>query len=200
MIVGVLPYAWMVRRSWQPLPISFNGPLETIQEILFFVGRKGYAGVDHSVSAGWLDRVRFFEFFGGELLRQFAVVGTLLAVAGFVVQWRILGQRVAAFLSVAFLMPSAVLLLLLGFDYDSFRAHVFHVYPLPAYAVCALWTGLGFAWAVPGPVIYSVCALTAIWYANRAVSAAGTLARRRAAACRPAPADRPIPLPANRRR
>jgi len=45
-------------------------------------------------------------------------------------------------------MPSAVLLLLLGFDYDSFRAHVFHVYPLPAYAVCALWTGLGFAWAV----------------------------------------------------
>jgi len=145
---ALAPYAWMVRRSWQPLPISFNGPLETIQEILFFVGRKGYAGVDHSVSAGWLDRVRFFEFFGGELLRQFAVVGTLLAVAGFVVQWRILGQRVAAFLSVAFLMPSAVLLLLLGFDYDSFRAHVFHVYPLPAYAVCALWTGLGFAWAV----------------------------------------------------
>ncbi|TMI45565.1 MAG: DUF2723 domain-containing protein [Betaproteobacteria bacterium] len=147
-IVGVLPYAWMVRRSWQALPISFNGPLETIQEILYFVSRAGYAGIDHSTSAGWLDRVRFFEFFGGELLRQFAVVGTLLAVAGFVVQWRILGQRVAAFLSVAFLMPSAVLLLLLGFDYDSFRAHVFHVYPLPAYAVCALWMGLGFAWAV----------------------------------------------------
>src|SRR3989442_14383615 len=45
-------------------------------------------------------------------------------------------------------MPSAGLLLLLGFDYDSFRAHVFHVYPLPAYAICALWMGLGFAWAV----------------------------------------------------
>jgi len=38
---------------------------------------------------------------------------------------------------------------------------------------------LGFAWAVPGPVIYSLCALTAIWYANRAVSAAGTLAMLR---------------------
>src|SRR5207302_2933194 len=75
-IVGVLPYAWMVYRSWQPLPISFDGPLETIQEILFFLGRKGYAGVDHSVSASWLDRVRFFEFFGGELLRQFALAGT----------------------------------------------------------------------------------------------------------------------------
>jgi len=147
-ILGLLPYAWMVRRSWQALPISFNGPLETIQEILFFVSRAGYAGIDHSVSAGWLDRVRFFEFLGGELLRQFALVGTLLAVAGFVVQWRLLGRRAAAFLTVAFLMPSAVLLLLLGFDYDSFRAHVFQVYPLPAYAVCALWMGLGFAWAV----------------------------------------------------
>ncbi|HSU64612.1 MAG TPA: DUF2723 domain-containing protein [Burkholderiales bacterium] len=147
-ILGLLPYAWMVRRSWQALPISFDGPLESIQEVLFFIGRRGYAGIDHSMSAGWLDRIRFFEFFGGELLRQFALVGTLLAVAGLVVQWRVLGRRVGAFLTVAFLMPSAVLLLLLGFDYDSFRAHVFHVYPLPAYAICALWMGLGFAWAV----------------------------------------------------
>jgi len=147
-IVGVLPYAWMVRRSWQALPISFDGPLDTLYEVFFFVSRAGYADIDHSVSAGWLDRIRFFEFFGGELLRQFALVGTLLAVAGLVVQWRILGRRVGAFLTVAFLMPSAGLLLLLGFDYDSFRAHVFHVYPLPAYAICALWMGLGFAWAV----------------------------------------------------
>ena len=147
-ILGLLPYVWMVRRSWQALPISFDGPLETIQEILFFVSRAGYAGIDHSVSAGWLDRVRFFEFFGAELLRQFALIGTLLALAGFVVQWRILGRRVAAFLTMAFLGPSALLLLLLAFDYDSFRAHMFHVYPLPAYAICALWMGLGFAWAV----------------------------------------------------
>ena len=146
-IVGLLPYVWMVRRSWQPLPISFDGPLESLQEIIFFIGRKGYAGVDHSVSAGWLDRIRFFRFLGSEVFMQFAVIGTLVAVAGFVVQWRLLGRRVAAFLTVAFLMPSVVLLLLLGFDYDSFRAHVFHVYPLPAYAVLALWMALGFAWA-----------------------------------------------------
>ncbi len=147
-ILGLLPYAWMVRRSWMALPISFDGPLETIPEIFFFVSRAGYADIDRSVSADLLDRIRFFEFFGGELLRQFAVAGTLLAAAGFAAQWRILGRRAAAFLTVAFLMPSAVLLLLLGFDYDSFRKHVFHVYPLPAYAVCALWMGLGFAWLV----------------------------------------------------
>jgi hypothetical protein len=146
-ILGLLPYAWMVRRSWMDLPISFNGPLETLPEILYFVSRAGYAGIDRSVSADWLDRIKFFQFFGGQLLLQFAVLGTLLAAAGFAVQWRILGRRTAAFLTVAFLMSSAVLLLLLGFDYDSFRGHLFHVYPLPAYATGALWMGLGLAWA-----------------------------------------------------
>ena len=77
---------------------------------------------------------------------QFAFAGTLAAAAGFAVQWRFLGRRVAAFLTVAFLMPSAGLLLLLGFDYSAMMKHVFHVYPLPAYAVGALWMGLGFAW------------------------------------------------------
>jgi Protein of unknown function (DUF2723) len=146
-ILGLLPYAWMVWRSWAPLPISFNGPLESIQEIWFFVRRGGYAEVDQSASAGWLDRIKFFQFLGGQLLLQFAVLGTLLAAAGFAVQWRMLARRIAAFLTIAFLMPSVVLLLLLGFDYDSFRAHLFHVYPLPAYAVGALWLGLGLAWA-----------------------------------------------------
>jgi len=147
-ILGLVPYVWMVRRSWMALPISFNGPLETIQEIVFFLSRAGYAGVDQSVSANWLDHVRFFDFFCRELLRQFAVIGTLAAGAGFAVQWRMLGRRVAAFMTVAFLGPSVLLLLLLGLDYDSFRAHVFHVFPLPAYAIGALWMALGFAWAV----------------------------------------------------
>src|SRR5262249_37434094 len=162
---------WMVRRSWTALPISFDGPLETIQEIYFFLSRAGYASVDHSLSAGWLDRIRFFEFFGRELLWQFAVIGTLLAAAGFAVQWRILGRPVAAFMTVAFLMPSAGLLLLLGFDYDSFRAHVFHVFPLPAYAIGALWMALGFAWAAeryarrPSYAVAAAAALAAAVFA-----------------------------------
>jgi hypothetical protein len=146
-VLGLLPYAWLVWRSWAAVPISFYGPLETFREILFFLSRAGYADIDHSPSAGWLDRIKFFQFFGGQLLLQFALLGTLLAAAGCAVQWRILGRRTAAFLTIAFLMPSVGLLLLLGFDYDAFRAHLFHVYPLPAYAIGALWIGLGFAWA-----------------------------------------------------
>jgi hypothetical protein len=45
-------------------------------------------------------------------------------------------------------MPSVVLLILLSFDYDTMHKHIYHVYPLPSYAVAALWMGLGFAWLV----------------------------------------------------
>ena len=146
--VGLLPYVWMVHRSWKALPISFNGELETLTEIWFFISRSGYARIDHSITAGWLDKMRYLNFLGSQLFVQFAVVGTLLAAAGFAVQWRTLGRRVAAFLTIIFAMTSFVLVLLLGFDYDVFRKHIFHVYPLPAYAVAALWVGLGFAWLV----------------------------------------------------
>ncbi len=148
LILGLLPYGWMVYRSWVALPISFDGPLETLPEIWFFLSRSGYSGVDQSLSADWLDRIKFFRFLGEQLFVQFAVAGTLLAATGFAVQWRVFGHRTGAFLAVAFLMPSAVLLLLLGFDYSSITKHMFHVYPLPAYAICGLWMALGFAWLV----------------------------------------------------
>jgi hypothetical protein len=143
-LLGLTPYAWMVVRSWSALPISFDGPLETLPELAFFISRAGYRGVDQSVSATLLDRIRFFEYQAGQLFVQFAVVGTLVAAAGFVAQWRSLGRRTAGFLTIAFLMPSAVLLLLLGFDYDGVHKHIYHVYPLPAYAVVALWLAAGF--------------------------------------------------------
>lgn len=148
-LLGLLPpYAWLVVRSWEPLPISFYGPLETWNDFWFFLSRAGYQGVDVSHTATWLDRVRFFNFLGAELALQFAIAGSLLALLGFAVQWRTWGARISGFLTASFLGPSAALLLLLGFDYDAVNKHVLHVYPLPAYAVAALWMGLGFAWAV----------------------------------------------------
>ena len=145
-LAGLLPYVWLVYRSWAPLPISFYGPLESPKEIWFFVSRAGYAGIDQSVTASWLDRIKLFQFQAAELFVQFALVGTLLAGVGFAAQWRVLGRRIAAFLTLAFLMSTAMLILLLGFDYDSMHKHIYQVYPLPAYAVAALWMGLGAVW------------------------------------------------------
>lgn len=143
---GLLPYAWMIVLSWAPRVISFDGPLETLGEVWHFVSRSGYAEVDDSPTAGWSDRVRFFRFLGSELLLQFALAGTALAALGFAVQWRAWGTRVASFISMGFAMPTVVLLLLLNFDYDALHKHLFHVYPLPAYGMAALWMGLGAAW------------------------------------------------------
>ena len=147
-IVGLAPYAWLIHRSWKALPISFYGELETLTEIWYFLSRSGYAAVDHSLTAGFLDKLRYLTFVASQLFVQFALVGTALAAVGFAVQWQVLGRRIGAFLTISFLMPSLVLVLLLGFDYDTFRKHIFHVYPLPAYAVVALWLGLGFDWLV----------------------------------------------------
>ena len=159
--LGLLPYAWMVFRSLMPLPISFYGPLETLPDIWHFVSRAGYAEIDRPASAGWLDRIKFFGFFAAQLLAQFAVLGTLLAATGFAVQGRVVGRRVGAFLTVAFLMPSAVLVLLLGFVYSSITKHIFHVYPIPSYAIAALWMGLGFAWLVQRYALRAVPAAAA---------------------------------------
>jgi hypothetical protein len=144
-MLGVLPYVWLVVRSWAPLEVSFYGPLESWREILYFLARSGYAGVDHSATAGLVDHLNFLIFFWREFFVQFALAGSLLAVAGFVAQWRVWGTRVALGLTLAFLGPSVVLLFILGFDYDGLYKHVFHVYPLPAYGIGAIWMALGFA-------------------------------------------------------
>ncbi|HEX4802984.1 MAG TPA: DUF2723 domain-containing protein, partial [Myxococcaceae bacterium] len=162
-VFGLIPYVWMVYRSLQALPISFYGPLETPEEIWYFVSRRGYEEIDQSISANWYDRIKFFEFLASQVFVQFAVIGALLAAAGFVVQWRVLGRRLGTFLTVAFLMPSVTLLILLNFDYDLMHKHIFHVYPLPAYAVAALWMGLGFAWLIDRFALRPAYARTLTW-------------------------------------
>jgi hypothetical protein len=157
-LVGLTPYAWMVFLSWGPSPVNFYGPLQNWTEIWYFVSRAGYAEIDVRPSAGWLDRLKFMAFVGQQLAVQFVFIGTALAAVGCVVQWRVLGKRIAAFLLLAFLGPTAGLVVLLNFDYDAFQKHIFHVYPLPAYAVVALWTGLGFAWLAERFVLRPVTA------------------------------------------
>src|SRR5438552_3919643 len=64
----------MVVRSWQWLPISYHGPLESFAEFWYVLSRKGYAHVDASVSWSWLDRIRFFQFMVGQLYYKDAVL------------------------------------------------------------------------------------------------------------------------------
>ena len=59
---GALP-AWMVWRSFDPMPA--NGPIET-DNFIFYVGRKGYSGVDKQAGVGWEDKKVFIEALGDD--------------------------------------------------------------------------------------------------------------------------------------
>jgi len=144
-LAAFIPYAWLVLRSQEPLAVSFYGPLESWREVWYFISRAGYAEVDVSASAGALDRLRYGVFLVTEFAAQLGYIGALPAAIGFAAQWRRFGTRVATGLTAIFLGTSLALALLLGFDYDARMAHVFHVYPIPAWCIAALWTGLGLA-------------------------------------------------------
>jgi hypothetical protein len=144
--LGLLPYAWLVLNSWSGLIISFYGPLESWSEFWYFVSRQGYANVDSSPAVTWLDRLSYLRYLGEVILLQFALLGAAVAALGFWAQWRLWGTRVSLFLTVSFVMPTLVLVLLLGFEYDALHKHMFHVYPLPAYGIAAVWMGLGTGW------------------------------------------------------
>jgi hypothetical protein len=163
-LAGLSPYVWLVVRSWSDPVFSFYGPLNTAGEFWTMVSRAGYAAIDASASATWIDRLYFLRYFGLQLVLQFAILGAALGLLGAIVQWRTWGYRVSLCLTVIFLMPSIVLNFLLGFDYDSLYAHIFSVYPLPAYATVAIWMALGLmhlarSRKIATPIVYLVCAI-----------------------------------------
>ncbi len=141
--LGLLPYAGMVARSLEAPPISFYGPLDSPYRLWFMLSRQGYAEVDQQAAAGWWDKGQYLLFLGRELGRQFTLAGGLLLAIGWLQQWRVWPHRLCLALNLACAGCSLLLILLLGFDYDGLHAAMFRVYPLPAYAICALWMALG---------------------------------------------------------
>ena len=139
----VLPYAWMVWRSHRQPLISFYGPIENLQELWFFIARQGYAHVDRSPSAGWLDRLQFLHWFGNELLWQMTLPGFALAVLGLIVLFR-RGKRAAAGSGLLALLGNSVaLVMLLGFDFEFLNVAKFRPYTVVCYGLQALWLALG---------------------------------------------------------
>jgi hypothetical protein len=146
LLAGLLPYAWMVWRTHAVPGYCFAGPITNWAEFLFYVGRRGYAAADHNPGAGWPDRVQFAGFVARETVRQFTLIGAALGAAGFALQWRLWGRRIAWSLTLGFLGGTLLLTVILGFDYDEFHRQTFRVYPLIPYSVFALWIGLGLQW------------------------------------------------------
>jgi len=143
LLAGLLPYLWMVINSRTDPLVSFYGPLESFSDFIFMVSREGYKTIDTASSADWTDKLQYMEFLLQELYRQFRPFGILFVLIGFVRQWRVWPINVATGLLLGFTGSTFVLIALLGFDFDIAHKNLFRVYPLIAYAIAALWAGLG---------------------------------------------------------
>ncbi|MGH8120384.1 MAG: protein O-mannosyl-transferase family [Gammaproteobacteria bacterium] len=141
--LGLIPYAWMVVASHVNPEISFYGPINSFYEFWFYLGRKGYADIESSPSAGWIDKLLYIKFVLHQTRDQFGWPGMILGLAGLFYQRRLLPANLCIALILGYLGTTLALALLLGFDFDEFHRNLFRVYPLVAYAVVSLWIGIG---------------------------------------------------------
>lgn len=142
-LIGLLPYVWMVIRSNMNPEISFIGPIMNWSDFWFHFSREGYAIQDDTLTSSWWDKWQFILYAFSELSEQFGPFGIFFILIGFIAQWFKLPVNVSAGLTLAFLGNTLLLILLLGFDYDLLHQNIFRVYPMIAYAIAAIWLGMG---------------------------------------------------------
>ena len=142
------PYAWMVWRSFDPMPANFYGPIETFDNFMFYVGRKGYSGVDKQAGVGWEDKKIFIEALGDDMLWQFTPLGCFLAFVGFCALARSRFNWLWASLAASWFTSSWLLIYLLDFRAEFIWLAAFRVYHLLAFGIMAIWLAVGGAWIV----------------------------------------------------
>jgi hypothetical protein len=134
---------------------AFLGPIDGWNGFVAYVGRALYADIDHSATASWQDHFRYAGFALAEAARQYPWPATALAGAGFVLQWWRWPRPLCLALTLGFAGSTLLLAAVLGFDWDLLHRNTFSVYPVPAWAVSAVWLGLGVAallgWLARGP-------------------------------------------------
>ena len=143
LILGLSPYVWMVILSQMDPMISFFGPLNSWHDIWFMISRQGYAGVDQSVAADNIDKLQFCLYAMKESASQFGPFGGVLAIVGFIRQWKYWQKNISFGLVLAYLGSTLLLAVLLGFSFKPLYRDIFKVYPLVSYCVLAIWSVLG---------------------------------------------------------
>ena len=144
---AALPYAFMLWRSHSDAYYNFYGTIDSLGLLAFQISRKGYAHVDKSPSAGLWDQMQYLQWLGGEIAWQLTFAGLLLALAGLWVLFRNRKFSAAGSGLLALFGNSVALILLLGFDFDSFNVAVFRPYPIICYGLVAIWAAVGIRWA-----------------------------------------------------
>lgn len=142
-LLGLLPYLWLIIRSRIDPEISFYGPLNSWSEIWFFISREGFSSIDQSYSAVLYDKFQYVWFVLTESIHQFGIVGFLFIVTGMISQTNVFNRRIIIALIVGYLCNTLVLIGLLNFDFDFLHQSIFRVYPLIAYSILSIWLAVG---------------------------------------------------------
>jgi len=143
MALGLTPYLWMYAYTPPPPEYSVMGPINNLQDLWFYISRKGYGGIDNSTTAGLIDKAQFSGFFLKESMTQFMPIGIFFALIGLVIQWRLLGKAISLALICGFATTSLVLIGLLNFDFNELKKVIIQVYFVPSYCIIAIWISLG---------------------------------------------------------
>lgn len=139
LIIGLLPYALMIYRSWQDPVFNFMGKIDSFENFWFIVSRAQYASVDQSSTADIFDKLQFSFWFSKQLFTQFFWILSLFGLLGFIGQWFVLSKRIAMALTISFITSSFLLIWMLGFDYEPIKQSLIRVYFLPAYMIFVIW-------------------------------------------------------------
>lgn len=147
LVLGLLPYAWMIWRSHSDVALNFYGPIESLDRLWFYVSRSGYVGVDQQVGVGLSEKLLFTSFFFSQLAKQITPLGLAIAACGLYGMLRTrehLGLALA--MLVGWFMTGPLLIIILNFQAEFIWFSAFRVYFLPCYAFVLIWFGYGLAW------------------------------------------------------
>ena len=148
LVLGLSPYIWMVWRSHAVPEFSFYGPIQSWQDFWFYISRQLYGDADHSITAGWQDKLMFLLFALKETAVQSGPFGAVFVITGFLWHWIKQPGRLALSMVLAYLGSTIVLILIRGVDYELFQRALFQVYPLISYTVTTLWLVYGIKFLV----------------------------------------------------
>ena len=146
---GLLPYTFLIWRSQTDAALNFYGPLDSLDQLRFYVTRGGYSGVDNQSGVGLEEKLAFTRFLSNEFLWQFTPIGLALAAVGFVAMLR---SRVHSWLAcslfVSWFMAGPLLIFLIDFQNEFIWFSAFRVYHLLSYGITAIWLAYGLAWLI----------------------------------------------------
>ena len=146
--VFIVAHAWLVWRTHATdVPFIYVGPIESWGDLVSYVRRDIYAGVDQMAGAGWRDKGLYLAATGVALIDAMTPWGLMLAGLG---AWRRIRTGEVwrtTWEATAIGLPTVGLTLWLGFVFVDAGIVALQAYTVPAMVVLAVWTGDGIAWA-----------------------------------------------------